>query len=193
MQGGNPSRYSLCKHHDDQQNMRRNAFVRPSSKPLMPILEVLHSYKDCGKWDHLSVDGDGKWTWEGIATGLVVIAHDGSYMATEAPDLCSASVVLFCRERRKWLKASATEGSPSASNYCGKLLGAIMSLLILRAASSTLLLCTHPLFCIATTVGLSITAIPHLCPYPRSSIRQISLVTLDILQEHHRVNPHGSG
>jgi hypothetical protein len=81
--------------------------------------------------------------------GLVVIAHYGSYMATGAPDLCSASVVLFCRATKKWLKASATERSPSASNYLGKLLGAIMFLLILRTVSSTLLLPYPPvvLYC----------------------------------------------
>jgi hypothetical protein len=75
------------------------------TKPPTSFLEVLHSYKDCGMWDHLSVDSDGEWIQEGIAMGSVVVAHGGSYMATKAPDLCSAGVVLFCRMTRKWYGA----------------------------------------------------------------------------------------
>jgi hypothetical protein len=55
---------------------------------------------------------------------------------------------------RKWLKASATEHSPSASNYHGKLLGAIMSLLILRTASSTLLLPYPPIVLYCNNCGV---------------------------------------
>jgi hypothetical protein len=108
--------------------------------PAQPTLfmEVLKSYEDCGLWEHLSVNGDGEWIHEGMATGSLIIAHDGSYMALEAPDLCSAGLVLFCKTSKKWLKASAAERLEVASNYCGKLLGALISLLILRAASVTL-------------------------------------------------------
>ncbi len=100
------------------------------------------------------MDGDGEWIQEGIAMDSVVIAHNGSYMATKALDLCLAGVVWYCRMTRKWLKASAAECPPSASNYLGKLLGAIMSLLILRTASSTLLLPYPPVIMYCNNHGV---------------------------------------
>jgi hypothetical protein len=45
---------------------------------------------------------------------------------------------MYCRGTKQWLKASVTERSNDASNYKGKLLGAAVALLILRAASVTL-------------------------------------------------------
>ncbi len=52
--------------------------------------------------------------------------------------MCSAGVVLFCNTSKKWLKASVAERLEVASNYWGELLGALNSLLLLRAASVTL-------------------------------------------------------
>ncbi len=71
--------------------------------PELPtsFLDVLHLYKDCKMWDNLSLDGDGSWIWEGIAAGLVLVAHNGSYMSTEAPHMCSAGVVLYCKTGKK--------------------------------------------------------------------------------------------
>jgi hypothetical protein len=112
-------------------------FPEIQTQPTL-FLEVLASYEDCSLWDHLSVDGDGEWICEGIAAGSLSIAHDGSYMATEAPELCSAGVVIFCSASKNWLKASVAEWLVVASNYPGELLGAVIALLILRAASVTL-------------------------------------------------------
>jgi hypothetical protein len=67
--------------------------------------------------------------------GTLCIAHDGSYMAEEAANLCSTGVVIFCQRSRQWLKVSIAEHSNAASNYCGELLGAVISLLILCGAS----------------------------------------------------------
>jgi hypothetical protein len=103
------------------------------------FLDVLHSYSNIGLWEHLTIDGDGEWIREGIIRGSLVCAHDGSYMALEVVDLSSAGVIVFCASTKQWLKASLVERSTFTSNYCGKLLGALMSLLILRAASSFLL------------------------------------------------------
>jgi hypothetical protein len=103
----------------------------------MLYMEVLKSYEDCGQWEHLSVDGDGEWIHEGMASESLIIAHDGSYMALEAPDLSSAGVVIFCKMSKKWLKASVAERLEVASNYHGKFLGTLIALLILRATSVT--------------------------------------------------------
>jgi hypothetical protein len=103
------------------------------------FMEVLHSYGHIGLWEHLTIDGDWEWIREGMIRGSLVCAHDGSYMALEAVDLSSAGVIVFCASTKQWFKASLAERSTFTSNYCGKLLGALMSLLILQAASALLL------------------------------------------------------
>ncbi len=84
------------------------------------------------------VDGDGSWIGTGIAAGTLALAHDGSYMASHSAHLCSAGVILYCTATKQWLKASVSERLDAASNYRGELLGAVVSLLILRAASVSL-------------------------------------------------------
>jgi hypothetical protein len=86
----------------------------------------------------MSMDGNGEWIREGITNETLVIAHDGSYMSTDSTTLCSAGVVILCTATKQWLKASLAERSLCASNYRGELLGALMALLILHAASSHL-------------------------------------------------------
>jgi hypothetical protein len=107
------------------------------------FLDVLYSYDHIGLWEHLTVDEDGGWIHKGIIQGSLVCAHDGFYMAVEAVDLSSAGVIVFCASTKQWLKASLAEHSRFASDYCGKLLRALMSLLILRAVSSLLLPSLH--------------------------------------------------
>jgi hypothetical protein len=57
-------------------------------------------------------------------------------MPEDAVDLCSAGVVIYCRASKNWLKVLVAKRSNDASNYRGKLLGTVLSLLILRAATS---------------------------------------------------------
>jgi hypothetical protein len=101
--------------------------------PIPPVSfkDVLLSYGHIGLWEHMSVDGDGEWIREGIT-------NDGSSMSTDSTTLCSAGVVVLCTTTKQWLKASLAEWSLCASNYRGELLGALMALLILQAASSQL-------------------------------------------------------
>lgn len=56
-------------------------------------------------------------------------------MVNASTDLCSTGVIIYCRPSHFWLKVSVTECSDSASNYRGELLGAVINLLILRAAA----------------------------------------------------------
>jgi hypothetical protein len=86
----------------------------------------------------MRVDGDSKWIHDGIVGGTLAIARDGSYMASKLAELCLAGVIMYCRGTKQWLKASVVEQSNDASTYQGKLLGAAVALLILRAASVTL-------------------------------------------------------
>ena len=102
------------------------------------FLERLSSYGNPSLWSDLSIDGDGEWIGRGIQSDTLSIAHDGSYMAESSRDLCSAGVIIYCRQTKCWLKVSVAERSDAASNYRGELLGSILSLLILRAASDGL-------------------------------------------------------
>jgi hypothetical protein len=106
----------------------------PSIIPLT-FLAMLVTFGNSSLWDNLSVDGDGEWIRTGIEMVTLCITHDGSYMAEEATDLCSAGVVIFCQWSWQSLKVSVAERSNAASNYRRELLGAVISLLILPAAS----------------------------------------------------------
>jgi ribonuclease HI len=55
-------------------------------------------------------------------------------MQETSTTICLAGVVMYCRISKSWLKLSIAEKSDAASNYRGELLGAVMALLILRAA-----------------------------------------------------------
>ncbi len=106
----------------------------PSIVPLT-FLATLATFGNSSLWDNLSVDGDGEWICAGIEMGTLYIMHNRSYMAEEATNLCSTGVVIFCQRSRQWLKVSVAECSDAANNYRRELLGAVISLLILRAAS----------------------------------------------------------
>jgi hypothetical protein len=137
----------------------------PSIIPLT-FLATLATFGNSSLWDNLSVDGDGEWIRAGIEMGTLYIAHDGSYMAEEATNLCSAGVVIFCQQSRQWLKVSIAERSDAASNYHGELLDAVISLLILSAASVGIvpLIPTTVLYCdnrgVISHSNSSLTALP---------------------------------
>ncbi len=99
---------------------------------------VLESFGNNSLWENMTVDGDGEWICDGIVGGMLAIAHDRSYMASEPAGLCSAGVIMYCRGTKQWLKSSVAKWSNDASNYQGKLLGATVALLSLRATSVTL-------------------------------------------------------
>ena len=108
--------------------------------PIPPVSfkDVLFSHGHIELWEQMSVDGDGEGIWEGITNETLVIAHDGSNMSTDSTTLCFAGVVVLCTATKQWLKASLAVRLLCASNYWGELLGALMSLLILKVASSQL-------------------------------------------------------
>jgi hypothetical protein len=93
--------------------------------------ETLESYGNPSLWENLSYDGDGEWIREGLEAGSLSIAHDESYMPKESTTLSSAGITIYCRNTKQWLKVSVTGHSKAASNYRGKLLGAVLALLIL--------------------------------------------------------------
>ncbi len=101
------------------------------------FFETLQLFGNSSLWDNLSVNGDGEWIGQAVRTGLLRIAHDGSYMLETSSIICLAGVVMYCKTSRCWLKLSIAEKSDAASNYRGELLGAVMALLILWAAMAS--------------------------------------------------------
>ena len=101
------------------------------------FFETLQLFGNSSLWDNLLVDGDGEWIGRAVRTGSLCIAHDGSYMPETSTIICSAGVVMYCKTFRCCLKLSIAEKSDVASNYRGELLGAVMALLILRAAMAS--------------------------------------------------------
>jgi hypothetical protein len=85
-------------------------------------------------WKNLRCNGDGTWIWGGLCSGSLLIIHDGSYMQEVSPKICSAAVMIRCTASGQTCKCTIAEYSESASSYCGKILGAIITQLILGAA-----------------------------------------------------------
>jgi hypothetical protein len=119
-------------------NMHSSSPFLAMTASLTALVEVLESFGNNSLWENMTLDGNGAWISNRIAAGILVIAHDGSYMSSELSSLCSAGVIMYCKATRQWLNASVVERSDATSNYCGKLLGAAVALLILRAASVSL-------------------------------------------------------
>jgi hypothetical protein len=104
--------------------------------PPLTFFSTLESFGNPSLWANLNVDGDGEWICAGVLSDSLVIVHDGSYMPEQCTILCLAGIVIYCRNTRFWLKASITERSSLASNYKGELLGAVLALLFLWAATA---------------------------------------------------------
>jgi hypothetical protein len=47
-------------------------------------------------WRNIHCDGDGKWIWQGLCSGTLLIIHDGSYMREVSPHICSAAIMIRC-------------------------------------------------------------------------------------------------
>jgi hypothetical protein len=56
-------------------------------------------------------------------------------MKEVAADICSTAVMIYCTRTRQTCTCTIVENSSSAGSYRGKILGAILAQLILRAAS----------------------------------------------------------
>jgi hypothetical protein len=112
----------------------RTPICIPVSRPTS-FLSALENYGNPSLWANISVDGDGEWIRAGIKANTLVIAHDSSYMPEQSTILCSAGIIIYCQHTFQWLKASIVKKSKAASNYRGELLGAVMALLIIRAAT----------------------------------------------------------
>jgi hypothetical protein len=91
-------------------------------------------------------DGDGTWLAQAYSQGSLVIVHDGSFMPDHDNTRCSAAVTFLCKESKKMATVTYCETTDSltASNYRGKLIGAVMStsLLLILSKYTQLGACT---------------------------------------------------
>lgn len=126
-----------------------------SSAPLPPptprpdsVEEVLRSWGHRSLWRSLHIDGDGTWIWRAIILGTLVAVHDGNYKFKVANDVCAGAVTLCCIWTQKRAHCAWTERTDrwNATNYRGEVLGGIIALLILRAATEGPLLCARGLW-----------------------------------------------
>ena len=97
--------------------------------------QVINNDGNQSLWRTLKCDGDGAWIGQGLLSGTLLVAHDGSYMKEVAADVCSAAVMIYCTRTQQTCTCTIVEQSPSAGSYRGEILGAILAQLILRAAS----------------------------------------------------------
>lgn len=69
--------------------------------------------------------------------GTLVIVHDGSYKVKVANDVCTGAVAIRCVWTQRRARCAWTERTDrwNATNYRGEILGGILALLILRAAT----------------------------------------------------------
>jgi hypothetical protein len=95
---------------------------------------MIQNYDNPSLWRNLSCDGDGKWIWKGLCGGTLLIIHHGSYMREVSPHICSAAIMIWCTASDQTCKCTIAEYSEPASSYHGKILGAIVTQLILGAA-----------------------------------------------------------
>jgi hypothetical protein len=82
-------------------NMHSSALFLAAMVLPISFVVVLKSYGDSSLWENLKVDGDDKWIRKGALSGMLVIAHDGSYMALELPVLCSVGVIIYCKRTKQ--------------------------------------------------------------------------------------------
>ncbi len=97
--------------------------------------QTIHNNGNQSLWRTLECDGDGAWMWQGLLSGTLLVAHNGSYMREIAADICSAAVMIYCTRSKMTCTCTIAECSPSAGSYRGEILGVILAQLILRAAS----------------------------------------------------------
>ena len=89
--------------------------------------------------------------------GTLVIGHDRSYPGTVATDICAGSAVLHCAITDQYAELTWVEKSDNktASNYRGKILGAIATQLLIKFAVKVRDITGHkPLVLVCDNMGV---------------------------------------
>ena len=98
---------------------------------------MIRGFANQSLWVSLDYDGDGSWILEGMLAHVLIIIHDGSYMNKISPIISSAATIIYCTITKVQCKCTWAEMSTSAGPYRGKILGGVMTQLILHAAAAS--------------------------------------------------------
>jgi hypothetical protein len=96
--------------------------------------ENIRSIDNPSMWRNLQCNGDGTWIYDGLRMGSLIVIHDGSYMKEVSTSISTAAVMILCIVTGLICKCIIAEHSASASSYCGEILGAIITQILLWAA-----------------------------------------------------------
>ncbi len=88
-------------------------------------------------WVSLDYQGDGSWILEGLLAQSLIIIHNGSYMKEISPSISSAATMIYCTIAKVRCKCMWAKTLSSAGLYHDKILGGVMTQLILYAAASS--------------------------------------------------------
>ena len=129
-------KYASVVHIDELTvSLHPTAFKYVPAATPQSFLETLRSFENQSLWDHLVLDGDGEWIREGLLTGSLCIVSDETYQKDVSTHISLAGVQIYCMHKRLYAKVSVAEWSEAASNYRDKILGGLLILLLLRAAT----------------------------------------------------------
>ena len=123
--------------------------------PVLTFTEALEEYNTPSLWKHMlySTDPD-EWLYNSICNGTTVVVHDGSYMPKMTTEVCSAAVIICDKKSGEWLSCVIAEKFSSADNYRGEILGGVMALLLIKAATTGRVEPDHPLNCHCDNMGV---------------------------------------
>jgi hypothetical protein len=94
----------------------------------------IRSYGNPSIWKNLQCYGNGSWIWQGLCSRSLVIVHDGLYMKEISPFVRSATIIIHCITTGSLYKCTIAENTLYAGSYHSKILGIILTQLILIAA-----------------------------------------------------------
>ncbi len=128
--------YASISHVTDMRvRLHSTTYVPQPFLPSTGFWDVIRGYENQTLWENFHCDGDGTWIRDGLVNGSLVIVHDGSYMPQVVEDVCSAAIMIYCRDTKLRVKGTIVEQSPAADNYRAEILGGVLLQLVLRAAS----------------------------------------------------------
>ncbi len=106
-------------------------------KPILTLFwDNIQSLDNPSLWRNLRCDGDSTWIYHGLCMGSLIVVHNGSYMKDISTSISAVAVMILCAVTGSICKCTIAEYSESASSYRGKILGAVLTQVILWAAAA---------------------------------------------------------
>ncbi len=106
-------------------------------QPVSGFKNLIRVFANQSLWVSLDYNGDGSWIIKGMLAQSLIIIHDGPYMKEISPIISSAATIIYCTIAKVQCKCTWAKKSTSTGSYCGKILGGVMTQLILHAAAAS--------------------------------------------------------